>query len=284
MTVEQTDRAAIANEVFGDQPAEQSPEVIQPEVVKDAGQPVIDSTATPEAKEVDPWAGVPTALREQFEGMQAKLQSLEKFDYRLKQAESRVGSVQNELHAAREAAKAVTNAPSKEQIADASASQADWDQLKEDFPEWTKAIGGRIAAERAEILKSMPDINKARSEIQADYDKKLVVTQARLGGDIVAMKHPEWRKTQTSPDFQQWFVENKKEDSLVPAEIIKLFDDYEAHIANRKSVAEIEAERQKRLEASQSTPGRRLPAAKSQADMTPSELRAEIARQTWNNP
>lgn len=274
----QEDRAAIANEVWDDT-AEQSPGKPNAEVVTEV---VAQPAAEVAAVEADPWAGVPPALREQFEGMQSKLQGMEKLEFRVKQAESRVGSVQNELHAAREAAKAVANAPSKEQIAEASASQGEWDQLKQDFPEWTKATEGRIAAERAEILKNMPDIQKVRSEIQAEADKRLYETRVELGADIVAMKHPDFRKTQATPDFQQWFSENNRQDSDKPLEIIAIFDDYAAHIASRKSVKEIEAERQQRLEASQTTPGRRVPSVKSEADMTPSEIRAAIARQTWN--
>jgi hypothetical protein len=277
MTVEQEspDRAAIANEVW--ETAEKSPETTVAEVVEVVAPEVVE----PVVAEVDPWAGVPVALREEFEGMKAKVQGLEKIDFRLKQTESRLGSVQNELHAAKEAAKAVTNAPSKEQIAEAAASQGDWDALKEDFPEWTKATEGRLAAERAEILKQLPDVKAIREEIQTAAAVELETFKEEMAGDLVEIKHPKWREIQKSPDFLQWHKANGERNSFKPSEVIQIFDDYEAHLATRKSPKEIAEERRQRLEQSQTTEGRRLPPTKSEADMTPSEIRAAAARQVW---
>jgi hypothetical protein len=213
--------------------------------------------------------------------MKAQVQGLEKIDFRLKQTESRLGSVQNELHAAKEAAKAVANAPSKEQIAEAAASQGDWDALKEDFPEWTKATEGRLAAERAEILKQLPDVQAIREEIQTKAAAELEKAKEELAGDMVEMKHPNWRQIQKTPDFAQWHAANGKDNSFKPSEVIKIFDAYEAHLATRKSPKEIADERRERLEASQTTEGRRLPPTKSEADMTASEMRAALAKQVW---
>jgi len=277
MSVEQESRSAIANEVW--ESAEQSPDTTKPEIAAEAPP---ETPADEPVAQADPWAGIPAALREEVEGMRSRLQGLDGIDSRLKQTERRLGSVQNELHAAKEAAKVVSDAPSKEQIAQASANQDEWDALKNDFPEWTKATEGRIAAERAEILKIMPDIQKVRSEIQSESDARLQAMTLRMGGSIVGLKHPDWKKTKDTPDFQQWFTENKRQDSDEPEEVIALFDDYAAHVATRKSPKQINAERQERLELSQTTPGRRLPPVKSEDDMSQSEMRAAIAKQLWN--
>ncbi len=275
MEQEQLDRAAIANEVW-DAAAEPSAPVTTPEVaeVVEVVEPVV---------EADPWAGVAPALREEFEGMRTRLQGLGEMDSRLKQTERRLGSVQNELHAAKEAAKAVASAPSKEQMAEAAASQGDWDALKEDFPEWTKATEGRLAAERAEILKGMPDVQQIRAEIQAEADLKLESVKTELGKSIVLMKHPDMEVVAETPDFKQWHEAKGSPNSYNPMDVIAIFDEYKSHVAARKSTSEIKAERQERLEASQTTPGRRVAPAKPDADMSPSELRAAIAKQTWNN-
>lgn len=275
MEQEQVDRAAIANEVW-DAAAETSVPEAKPEIAEVAE--VVEPVA-----EVDPWAGVAPGLREEFESMRTRLQGLGEMDSRLKQTERRLGSVQNELHAAKEAAKAVTNAPSKEQMAEAAASQGDWDALKEDFPEWTKATEGRLAAERAEILKGMPDVQKIREEIQIAAAEQLESVKTELGKSMVLMKHPDMAEVNNSPDFMRWYEAKGSPNSFNPIEVIAIFDEYKAHIANRKSTTEIKAERQERLETSQTTPGRRVASAKSDADMSPSELRAAIAKQTWNN-
>lgn len=268
---EAQDRASIANEVFGS--AETSPDVTADTTIVDDGAPLsLDATLV----ESDPWAGLPVALRDEVQGMRAKLQDFEKVDFRLKQAESRLGSVQNELHAAKEAAKTVANAPSKEQIAEASASQADWDSLKEAFPEWTNATDGRIAANRAEMLGQM------RQEIQSAADEKIEKLTAETNASIVEMKHEDFKEVVNTPDFIQWHASVGKKDSFSPREVVAVIDEYKAYLSTRKTAKEIADGRKDRLALSQTTTnGRKLPAAKAEGDMSESEIRAATAKQVW---
>jgi hypothetical protein len=237
--------------------------------------------AKPEVKEADPWEGVPTTVRSELEGLRAKVGGMETLDYRLKQTESRLGGVLNELHAAKEAAKAVANAPSKEQIAQAAQSQSDWDSLKDDFPEWTKATEGKLAAERAEILKQFPDIKALREEIKAETNNDLNTARMELAESMVSLKHPDWSAVKETPEFKQWHAGQNYRDSFNPIEVIKIFDEFATFKANTKSPKEIAAERRERLETSQTTQGRRLPPAKSEADMTEAEIRAATAKEVW---
>jgi hypothetical protein len=276
------ERDAIANEVWGS--AEPSPDAPKNDIAESAA-PVADAAATAApAAEADPWAGVPSALREEVEGLRAKVKGLDTIDFRLKQTESRLGSVQNELHAAKEAAKAVANAPSNAQIAEAAASQGEWNELKEQFPEWTKATEGRLAAERAEILKQLPNTQALRDEIKAESNTELEKVKLEMVGHVVALKHPNWREVNDSAEFKQWNAENGNRDSFSPIEVIAILDDFAAYKATRKSPKEIAAERKERLELSQTTEGRRLPPTKSEADMTEAELRAAVAKQVWGTP
>ena len=171
----------------------------------------------------------------------------------------------NELHASKEAAKATANAPTKEQIEKAAADSRDWAALKEDFPEWTQATENKLAAERAEILRQMPDVSSIRGESET----------------IVSVKHPKWIETINSPDFVQWHAQSGKKDSENPIEVISILDEFTEFKKNQKAPRDIADERKKRLEASQTTPGQKIAPAKSEADMSESEIRASMAKQIW---
>jgi hypothetical protein len=276
-TVQEFDRASIANEVWeesaGNPPGESSDEFVSH----------TDAHALPATQEVDPWAGIPPAIRDEIMGLRSKVESNAGLEVRLKQAESRIGGVLNELHAAKEAAKSVANAPSKEQIAEAAASQDHWDSLKEDFPDWTRATESRLAAERAEILKHVPSAESIRQELREQNALEMAEAKAEMAGNIVAFKHPDWIATRDSPDFRQWNETHSrgKRDSNSPHEVIAILDEYAAHKATRKSTRDIAAERNDRLQGSQVPAGRRSTQQKSEADMSKAELRASVASEVW---
>ena len=269
------DRNAIADEVWND--AEQSPETIT------EAEPTQELIVEPEVEPVapDPWAGIPPALREEVEGLRAKLGSLDEMSYRLKQTESRLGGVLNDLHAAKEAAKTVVKAPTVEQMEQAASNKAAWDTLNEDFPEWNKATEHRLAAERAEIMSRIPDVESIRKEMQAASGEELERMKLDFGKTIVSFKHPKWTETIATEEFMKWQAETGAKDSFDPLEVIATMDAFYDHQSKQKSSGAIIAERKKRLEESQTTSGHRLPPAKSETDMSPSELRASIAKEVF---
>ena len=267
-----SDRAAIANEVWSGS-AEQSPETINVEPIEVAPEPEVIA---------DPWAGIPTALKDEVVGMRAKVADVDAINFRLKQTESRLGGVLNELHAAKEAAKAVANAPTKAQIDQASTSQGKWNALKEDFPDWTEAMDEKLAADRAEILSKLPDIEALRSEMQAANAKDREVLEVKMGSAIVSLSHPKWQEMTNTPDYIEWHKQTGQRDSLDPLEVIAIFDEFKAFKSKQKSTQEIVADRKKRLELAQTTSGHKLAPIKSEADMSASELRASVARQVWS--
>jgi hypothetical protein len=271
MSQESDERDAIANEVFGSS-AESSPES-QTEVQQ---EPIVEPVI-----EVDPWAGVPPALREEMEGLRSKVGNLTTIEQRMKQAESRLGGVINELHAAKEAAKVVANAPSNEDIDRAATSKKTWDDLKENYPELFIPTDERFADQRADILKQIPDVAALRDEFDRASDERVKKVQAELGAEIVELKHPNFKETANSPAFKTWYAEQGSPDSFSAREVIKVIDDFTKYQASKKSVKQISAERNQRLESSQSIEGRRLPPTKSEADMTETELRAAVAKQVW---
>jgi len=266
-TVEQTEdqqiRAEIAKEVFDG--AEQSPPKDTEVAEALEAEPVIDK-----------WKGIPTALREEFEALQSKLSGMDKLDGRLKQAEQRIGSVTNDLHAAREAAKTVSQAPTKEQIDSAATNLDEWNQLKEDWPEWTEATDKRLSALSADMLSRMPNTETLATK-QEIADGKTETAKM-----FISMKHPDWRSVQETPEFAQWHAENGKKNSFNPIEVIAIFDEYETYQKTRKSSKVIAAERAERLNLAQNPNGRNLPPVKSEGDMTEAELRAAIGREVYS--
>lgn len=275
MSGETIDRAAIAAETWGTAP--DSSAEAQP--VEAVGTPT-EVVEEPKV-EKDPWEGVPTALKEEVIGLRTKVAGLDDMSFRLKQTESRLGGVLNDLHAAKEAAKTVSKAPTKEQIDRAASDQGEWDALKEDFPEWTKATDARIAAERAEILRLIPDAQAIREEMKTAQGTELEKLKTEFSETLVSMRHPDWKTVQATEEFKKWHEQVGGKNSFNPLEVAAIFDEFKEYQTKHKSSATIQAERKQRLELSQTTPGHNLPPVKSQADMSASELRASIAKQVW---
>ncbi len=242
-----------------------------------AATPAQEESTQAVSKEVDPWAGLPTALRDEFEGLRAKVGQADTLEARLKQAERRLGAVQGELHAAKETAKAAASVPTAEQIAISAQHQKDWDEVKENFPELAKATESRLAAEREAMQKLIPDQAVTRRQI----DEAIEAERTELRGNFVALKHPDWIDIRESKDFQDWNEKQGERNSMNPLEVIAILDDYKKHKASQKTPKQIEAERQQRLEQSQTTEGRNIKAPKSELDMSPVELRAHLAKQVW---
>ncbi len=257
--IPQTDadiRQAVASEVFGEA-AGTPPDPIEP-----VAEPV-----------ANPWIGVSPALRTEIESLRVQAGNVATFEGRLKESERRIGSFTNEWHAAKQAAKAVAEAPTAAQMDAAKTSLDEWNVLKEDFPEWGTGIENRLAAERAEILKLTPNAEAIRAEIAGVEDK--------FSERLVRSRHPKFVERINSPEFAAWREANGNVDSTDPLEVIQIMDDFEASQKGKKPTRQIVEERDQRLAQSQTTQGRKLPPVKSEADMSEDELRNSIAKEVW---
>ena len=213
----------------------------------------------------DPWDGVPGIVRETLEGINGKLGKFDALGNDMKAGIGRIAAMQSELAAAKAAASKVDNAPTDEQIAAAATSPEKWDQLKELFKDWSdefnateaidERITGRLAAERTEMLKAIP-------QVDVDGIKKEVRELARID-----MKYPTWEddiyapEGGFSPDFAAWRNAQPPEiqalgASALARDSIKMLGLYYDH---RKKIAEQEKNKQ-RLESAipaKGTPGQR---------------------------
>ena len=276
MSAEEIDRIAIANEVFGEN---EESTVIPVESNQDNAEN--EDTELSGEDTADPWANVNPVIKAELEALRSRVSTSDAMEERLKQAERRLGSVQNELHAAKEAAKTASEAPSKEQILEATENQKAWDELKDDFPEWAQGIESRIAATSAEIRKELPNVSAIREEISNEFNQRYTDLESRLTGGIIASRHPNWQEDVNSDEFQSWRQENNVADTLDPAVAIAHLNAYHEYKSSKPSVKDIKAEREQRLKTAENVTGRKLNAPKSEADMSEEELRAHIAASVW---
>lgn len=279
------DREALAREVWGSDAdlvqlnVDVAPNDADPAPAAAAPQDAPQGDATTTAQDQpqdDPWANVPAVLRQEFESMRTKLSATETLETRVKQAERRLGSVQNELNAAKEAAR---TAPTAEQVEAEAKTRRQWEDLQASFPEIAEGTEARLTMEREAMTKLIPDAEVVRRQMSEELQQY----KNELAGNLVAMKHPDWQQVNQSPEFKAWNESTGNRDSFNPLEVIAILDEYQSYRATKLSPKQIEGQRQQRLEQSQTTQGRRLSPAKTEADMSPAELRAHIAKQVWTS-
>ena len=268
------DRAAYAKEIYGDR------------------IPTPDTVTEP--KDEDPWAGVSPAARQQIEALNAQVAEFNKAQPRIKQLENRVGSLQNELHAAKQAAAAVPKAPSAETPVEVAADITDWNELVEQYPEIGKAVASKIAVSNAEIKKKLDEIESLREELKTKHDPKLTeeIDALKKWKDVTTVKlaHNDFDQIRESEEFHAWRVKNQGDLTLEdPAEAAEFLDRYKktdvyqtwAGIKTTKTAREIQEANQQRLRQAESIPGRQPPQMRGAGDMTMEEQRRALRLKKW---
>lgn len=293
-------RAAAAAEVFeGEAPAPAA----DPEKAKAADNPDDNPEPNPEPGEdpppgegdEDPWAGVSPALRETIEKISGKVSSLDSYETRLKQTERRIGSIQNEFHAARKAAddenksSKTKTAPTDKEMKDAAGDTEAWENLKEEYPVWAEAIEKKIAASSAEFSDKLPDFSGLKTDIdQIRQGQDRMMTKAEVEVRLVRFAHPDWEKTVKTREYKDWLKAQPQDikvkcDSEEAEDAIFVLNQFKEFQSKKKTPEEIATARDKRLKQSEtrdtSTRGKRPP--KSETDMNETELRSSIANSVW---
>ena len=246
-----------------------------------------EQQAEPEAApEADPWEGVPAALKQTLEALQSKVSAIDTIGNEVKQWSGRVGAIQRELqlqrNAAEQAAKTVSEAPTKQQMAEAAQDDEAWSELKDEFPEWADALEKRTGklekkfSEQIESLRQQQPQAPDLSALRREYDQKLLT-----------IKHPSWQQLVASPEYNEWLnkqpqdVRKKALESTDALECIEVLDQF---TAAKSPVKDVVDKRKERLASSVSAPsGGRPVRSKSIDDMTPEEYREHVAKQIWSN-
>ena len=237
----------------------------------------------------DPWAGVNPSLRQSIENLTSRIENLSVMENRLKQAEKRVGSIQNELFVARQASKQLANAPSAEQIAQSAETEKKWNELKEDFPEWATAIDAKLSAMGTEFAQKIPlEIEGVEEKIKAGINSLKNELSGTLERKVLTIKHPGWEQIKEDAAYKAWIAGQPEEvrvktTSPYAEDAIFVLDKFVESQKPVKSATEIAAERKKRLQTSEVVTGQGRKAPKAEADMSPQELRQIEAKKIWAN-
>lgn len=224
-----------------------------------------------------------------LDDIKAKLGSLDNLSYRLKQAEGRLGSVQNAVQnansAAEKAARMAKEAPTVEQVAAASKTDEEWEEAKAEFPE-LEVLERRIASK--EVKQEIPDVAAIRAELETDFTKKLTATQQAFETRLLDISRKGWRETAKSQEMKEWiaaqdeetqrkYYKSDKADDAI--EVLDAFDEHrkksQEEDPGKKTPEQIMEERNKRLGRSLSVKGRGQPTkTKAVEEMTDDEYRA----------
>lgn len=277
--------AAVAEEMTPEEVKAYRAEVIADMEAEESGKPIVDATTAEEQEAEleaekdpepvkDPWAGIPDEIKNQLTTTAT----------RLKQAESRIGALTNELHNAKKAAEEAEKAPTEEQIAAAAKSDEDWAELKEDFPEWANAIQGQFDKIRGEITGiTKEDLAAEAEKIKADLKGE---TEATIEKAILTYAHPNWEATIAGKDYAEW-LKTQPEDVITKTQssravdAIDVLDRFVGLKGKAKTATEIAEARSKRIKTSTVPEGKKVNTPKAEADMTDAELRTKVGREVW---
>ena len=269
-------RDEVAREVFGgEEPVE-------------AVEEIVESPVEEETVEADPWAGVNPTLRQTLESLQTRMSDLDVINNRLKQAESRIGGLNNKFH---EVKQTVVVPPTAEQVQKASEDKKAWDDLKEDFPEYAKALEAmrtELTEKTAELNGRIPDAEKLRALLEEGFEEKLVTVHRQMETKLVKMAHKDLDQIKASPDFKAFVValppdKQSKLNSWNSEDAIEILDLYKEQRDKKANPAKIAEERAKRLESAavDNRTSRKPTKTKSMDDMTEEELRRYIFQQEF---
>ncbi len=242
-----------------------------------------EATQQAEDEKTDPFDALPPEVRArlaQLDTLAAQVAELPKLAQSVKTAEGRVAAMQRELDVARNAAKAVREAPTQAQISAASADTTKWAKLQDDFPEWAEATEQYVKAQLAGLTPQQaqafdPAEVDARIEQRLEAERKsmaALVEEAKVEG-----KYPDWKDTVNGDEFKTWYAAQPADiqalaNSPAGRDAIKLIDRFES--AKAAPAEQVVAERKSKLAAAVTTkpgsPGART--TKSVDDMTPQEL------------
>lgn len=259
-------------------------------------QEAATATSTAEALEetqetADAAAAVATAAAPAQEDPRDKrLETLEKLLTKMQteqgRTNGRVAALQSTVATGKAAAASTTGGPSDAQIEAAIEDPAEWKQLMEDFPDWGVAFEKKMDAKIAAAMKARPAAAPATAvapagaaDPNAEFEQRVQKELATREVARVDRKHPKWRETVKTPDFQEWKANQAAEVQALYGsdssdDAIEMLSLYEGSKTQARTTAV--TTRRKDTLASAATTGKprqqTAPGALSEADMTPKQL------------
>lgn len=236
--------------------------------VEAAVEPPIEQAADPEPVEV-----VPDPVAE----LKAQVAQL---THRANSADGRVEAMRREqaeaVEAAKKAATQVKEAPTASEVKAAIENPAQWDALKEDFPEWAAATEALLDSRLSKVGGLDP------AAIQAIVTEQVKGQTDAVRGEIIDSAldavFPGWKEEVNTEAFGAWLNAQSDEIKALGAsskvgDAAKMLRQYEASKAPSVT-ASITQQRQTKLDAAASAPTKtagKSPGPKAFEDMTPAE-------------
>lgn len=263
-------RAEMASEVFdGKEPS------IDPEPEQEIEMPETESPAA--EPEPDPWEGVSPAVRERLEALSGKTSVIDTLEARLKQAEQRVGSLQNTFQNRAKAPKIpVRLTPEQQKKIDA---------FKEDFGDIYEVLDIVTAANAGN--GSDFDPSEITQALRDEILKVQTATKREIETLQLRMEYPDYEETISSNDWKKWLIDQTPEvrnkiNSPMAKDAIDVLSRYSRDTGQQESAADIAAKRRAKLAANtQVVNGRKAVPKKAESDMTYAEIRAQEAKRLW---
>ena len=225
--------------------------------------------------EDDPYEGLSPALKSRLQALEADSAKVKELEHKVKTAEGRVAAMQREADVAKNAAKAVDNAPSTAAIQAEKVSTDKWDALKSDFPEWADATDQFV---QAKIAGLKPSETKGLTPAEVAVAIEKAVEESK-----VEAKYEDWKDVINTPEFATWY--GAQDDAIKSLgqskrakDAISLLNSYSE--SKNTKVEDVQADRKNKLAAAVSTgPGGARASAKTVDQMTDKELWAYEAKQ-----
>jgi hypothetical protein len=258
-----------------------------------SAEPAPEEGGGDKVAEPDPWQDVNPIVKKALEELDAKFQSVERLDQRLKQAENRVGSIDNRLRDMRDLA-ANRKPPTQEEIKKALESNQGWKNFVDDFPAHAEALTLAMTLGGGHSGNPLEEIATVRQQLETNFEERLTKSQLAFELKLLKMKHPNHLAIVNEPEFLPWLQTQdeetqKKYGSWDALDGISLIDSYLATKAKktepppREPLPDIIAQRNKRANQHASAPpqGPKTMKPKSEAEMTEAELREHLAKEIW---
>lgn len=243
--------------------------------------------AAPEQPEqdVDPLAGLPDIVRAKLAEIDELKNANAQLLHHVKTAEGRVAAIQREIQLAKTAQQAVApqDAPTQSQMAAAAKNPEEWEELKQDFPQWASAMEKYVSAQlgRVQVAPGLDPqavaafVQQQNEQLKAEMTKAL--EEARIEG-----KYEDWRDTVNTVDFAQWFIAQPADvrslaESPRARDAIRMLDMF--HATKSRSAQDIKQERGARLAAAAQTRPGQTPPPKTLDDLSPQEMWNHMAAQ-----
>lgn len=144
------------------------------------------------------------------EQLASALAEIEKLKTRQRNVEGHIGglndqqkAIKEQLQAARSAAAEVKDAPTPDQLKAAASNPQEWEQLKEEFPEWSKATEGFLNAKLSGLKAGADEATVQRLVGEAVEKTKGELTQKIVDTALNAV-FPGWKADINTPEFAEW--------------------------------------------------------------------------------